>query len=168
MCIRDRIDGGCDPRYIARRVIRMASEDVGNADPTALSLALAAAQTYERLGSPEGELIIAQAILYIACVAKSNAVFSAYEKAMQFVKATGSAEVPMHLRNAPTALLRGLDYGKGYRDPHNEPYGYSAGENYFPQELGPQKFYQPLDRGLEKKILQKLDFLKNLDEQALA
>ncbi|MBP6218239.1 MAG: replication-associated recombination protein A [Oligoflexales bacterium] len=161
------IDGGCDPRYIARRVIRMASEDVGNADPTALSLALAAAQTYDRLGSPEGELIIAQAILYIACVAKSNAVFTAYGKAMNFVKATASASVPLHLRNAPTPLLKSLNYGKGYRDPHDEPYGYAAGETYFPEEIGKQTFYEPSDRGLEKKIQQKLEFLKGLDEKRL-
>jgi putative ATPase len=158
------IDGGCDPLYIARRVIRMASEDVGNADPRAISLALTAAETYERLGSPEGELVIAQAILFIACAAKSNAVFKAYQKAMQLVKSTGTAAVPMHLRNAPTRLLKSLHYGEHYRDPHEEPYAYAAGENYFPEEIGNPRFYEPTDRGLEKKIKDKLNFLKQLDE----
>ncbi len=157
------IDGGCDPLYIARRVIRMASEDVGNADPKALTIALEAFQTYERLGSPEGELIIAQAILYIACVVKSNAVFTAYEKAMKFVKTSGTAPVPIHLRNAPTNLLKSLGYGKSYQDPHDEPYAYVPGANYFPEEIGPQKFYEPSGRGLEQKIREKLNFLSQLD-----
>ncbi|MCH9764077.1 MAG: replication-associated recombination protein A [Gammaproteobacteria bacterium] len=160
------IDGGCDPLYIARRVIRMACEDVGNADPRAITLALTAAETYERLGSPEGELVIAQAIIYIACAAKSNAVFTAWEKAVDFVKSTGTAPVPVHLRNAPTKLLRSMGYGKGYRDPHDEPYAYAAGETYFPEEIGTPKFYEPTERGLEQKIREKLRFLKELDEQA--
>ena len=155
------IDGGCDPLYIARRVIRMASEDVGNADPRAISLALAAAQTYERLGSPEGELVIAQAIIFIACAAKSNAVFTAYQKAMNLVKSTGTAAVPVHLRNAPTSLMKSWGYGKAYRDPHVEPYAYAAGENYFPQEIGAPRFYEPTARGLELKIGKKLAFLNN-------
>lgn len=157
------IDGGCDPLYIARRTIRMACEDIGNADPRALSLALAAAQTYERLGSPEGELAIAQAIIYNACAAKSNAVFTAYKKAMSFVKSSGTAPVPIHLRNAPTQLMRSLDYGTAYRDPHDEIYAYAAGERYFPEEIVPQKFYEPTGRGLEQKIREKLAFLTQLD-----
>lgn len=161
------IDGGCDPLYIARRVIRMASEDVGNADPRALPLAVAAAESYERLGSPEGELVIAQAIVYIACAAKSNAVFSAYSAAMAFVKNSGTAPVPLHLRKAPTKLMQSLGYEKGYRNPHNEPYAYAAGENYFPEEIGPKKFYEPTERGLEIKIREKLDFLKKRDKGAL-
>lgn len=156
------IDGGCDPRYIARRIIRMASEDIGNADPRALPLALAAAETYERLGSPEGELALAQALLYLACAAKSNAVYLAYGKAMDTVKATATLPVPLHLRNAPTRLMKELGYAKQYRYAHDEPHAYAAGENYFPEGLPPQTFYEPTDRGLEQKIREKLAFLRSL------
>lgn len=160
------IDGGCDPRYIARRVLRMASEDIGNADPRALHLTLAACDVYERLGSPEGELAIAQAIVFLAIAAKSNAVYTAYNQAMQAAKASGSLSVPLHLRNAPTKLMQDLDYGKAYRYAHNEVGGYAAGENYFPQELENSFYYQPVERGLEIKIKQRLDYLRQLDSQA--
>lgn len=159
------IDGGCDPRYIARRVLRMASEDIGNADPRALHLTLAACDVYERLGSPEGELAIAQAIVFLSIAAKSNAVYTAYNQAMQAAKASGSLSVPLHLRNAPTKLMQELDYGKDYRYAHNEAGGYAAGENYFPQELADSCYYQPVERGLEIKIKQRLDFLRQLDKQ---
>lgn len=129
------IDGGCDLSYLARRIVRMASEDIGNADPRALQLAINAWQTQERLGSPEGELALAQAVVYMACAPKSNAVYKAYNAAMSHVKQTGSLGVPVHLRNAPTALMKSLDYGKAYRYPHDEPEAYAAGVNYFPDEL---------------------------------
>jgi putative ATPase len=158
------IDGGCDPLYIARRVVRMASEDIGNADPRALELALNAWQVQERLGSPEGELAIAQAIVYCACAAKSNAVYMAMKAAQSDVKSFGSAEIPLHLRNAPTKLMKSLDYGKHYRYAHDEPYAYAAGESYFPDEMLGREYYKPVDRGLEKKIGEKLKFLKNLDK----
>lgn len=158
------IDGGCDPRYVIRRVIRMASEDIGNADPRGLTLALNAAEAYERLGSPEGELAIAQAIIYLACAAKSNATEVAYIECMQMVKKTGSHPVPIHLRNAPTKLMKNLDYGKDYRYAHNEPNAYAAGEQYFPDGVKPQQFYKPVERGLETKIKEKLDYLKQLDK----
>lgn len=158
------IDGGCDPIYIARRVVRMASEDIGNADPRALRLALDAWETQQRLGSPEGELSLAQAIIYLAVAAKSNAVYTAYKKAMQTVKTTGSLEVPMHLRNAPTRMMKELDYGKGYRYAHDEQEAYAAGEQYLPDELANEIFYQPVERGLEIKIKEKLDYLRNLDQ----
>ena len=157
------LDGGCDPLYIARRVLRMASEDIGNADPRALQIAISAWQTQERLGSPEGELAIAQAIIYLASAAKSNAVYLAFKKAMQDVKASSSMEVPMHLRNAPTKLMKELDYGKSYRYAHDEPEGYAAASNYFPDDKKPVNYYQPVDRGLEIKIKQKLENLKQLD-----
>jgi len=160
------IDGGCDPRYIIRRVIRMASEDIGNADPRGLTLALNAADAYERLGSPEGELAIAQAIIYLACAAKSNATEIAYIECMQMVKKTGSQPVPMHLRNAPTNLMKDLDYGKNYRYAHNEQNAYAAGEQYFPDGMAPQQFYKPVDRGLEIKIKEKLAYLKQLDKKS--
>lgn len=155
------LDGGCDPLYIARRVVRMASEDIGNADPRGLQLALNAWDTYERLGSPEGELAIAQAVIYLACAPKSNAVYLAYKQAKQDVKDFGSLDVPMHLRNAPTQLMKALDYGKGYRYAHDEPDAYAAGENYFPQELQGRVYYAPVGRGLELKIKEKLTTLKN-------
>ena len=154
------IDGGCDPRYIARRLVRIASEDIGNADPRALHLCLDAWQTQERLGSPEGELALAQAVIYLAVAAKSNAVYMAYNQVMRTIKETGSLEVPMHLRNAPTSLMKELDYGKDYRYAHNEPDGYAAGEQYLPDQLVDQTFYQPVERGLEIKIKEKLDRLK--------
>ncbi len=158
------IDGGCDPRYIIRRVVRMATEDIGIADPRGLELALNAWQTYERLGSPEGELAIAQAIVYLAVCAKSNAVYSAYNEIMSDVKKYGSLEVPMHIRNAPTKLMKDLDYGKDYRYAHNEEHAFAAGETYLPEGLPKKEYYQPTDRGLEKKIKEKLEFLKSLDK----
>lgn len=157
------IDGGCDPKYIARRVVRMASEDIGNADPRALRICLDAWEAQERLGSPEGELALAQAVIYLAVAAKSNAVYVAYKQAMSVVKQTGSLEVPMQLRNAPTSLMKELDYGKGYRYAHDESGGYAAGEVYLPDELSGTTFYEPVERGLEIKIKQKLDYLRGLD-----
>jgi len=159
------VDGGCDPLYIARRVVRMASEDIGNADPRALALALDAWETQERLGSPEGELAIAQAILYMAAAAKSNAVYTAYKAAMQDARTSGSLEVPVHLRNAPTRLMKELGYGKAYRYAHDEPNAYAAGEQYFPDELAGRSYYQPVERGLEIKIREKLARLRALDRK---
>jgi len=160
------IDGGCDPLYIARRVVRMASEDIGNADPRALALALQAWDVQERLGSPEGELAIAQALVYMACAAKSNAVYVAFNAAMQDARAHGSLDVPLHLRNAPTRLMKELDYGRQYRYAHDEPEGYAAGENYFPDEMKARTYYRPVDRGLEARIAEKLARLRDLDRQA--
>jgi len=160
------LDGGCDPLYIARRVVRMATEDIGNADPRGLRLALDAWETQERLGSPEGELAIAQAIVYLACAAKSNAVYKAYNTVMQSVRDHGSLEVPLHLRNAPTKLMKSLDYGKEYRYAHNEPEGYAAGESYFPEGMKEEQYYFPLDRGMEIKIAEKLAHLRELDKAA--
>lgn len=160
------IDGGCDPLYIARRVVRMASEDIGNADPRALSLSLSAWDTQERLGSPEGELSIAQAIMYLAAAPKSNAVYSAFNAARADVQSMPTHEVPLHLRNAPTKLMKELDYGAEYRYAHNEPGGFAAGENYFPQELQDKRYYFPTDRGLEQKIAEKLEYLKQLNESS--
>ncbi len=157
------LEGGCDPLYIARRVVRMASEDIGNADPRALALALNAWDTLERLGSPEGELTLSQAVLYLACAAKSNAVYSAYKSARAVVRAGPDYAVPMHLRNAPTRLMKSMDYGTEYRYAHDEPGAYAAGENYLPPELAEQQFYHPVDRGLEKRIAEKLQYLRNLD-----
>jgi putative ATPase len=160
------LDGGCDPLYIARRVVRMASEDIGNADPRALTLALNAWDVQERLGSPEGELAIAQAVIYMACAAKSNAVYTAFNQAMTEVAEAGSAEVPLHLRNTPTQLMKELDYGKAYRYAHDEPEAYAAGETYFPEEIGEREYYKPVPRGLEIKIAEKLAHLKELDKKA--
>ncbi len=160
------IDGGCDPMYIARRVVRMASEDIGNADPRALQLALTAWETQQRLGSPEGELALAQAIVYLSVAAKSNAVYAAFNQAMSTAKQSGSLEVPLRLRNAPTRLMKDLDYGKRYRYAHDEPDAYAAGENYFPDELGRPVFYQPVERGMEIKIKEKLAQLGLRDKQA--
>ncbi|KXS31361.1 MAG: AAA ATPase central domain protein [Candidatus Gallionella acididurans] len=157
------LDGGADPRYLARRIVRMAWEDIGLADPRAIQLTMDAAQTYERLGSPEGELALAQAILYLACAPKSNAGYVAYNAARAFVSQDGSREVPLHLRNAPTKLMKQLDYGKGYRYAHNEEEGYAAGENYFPDGMPEVSFYQPTDHGLEAKIAEKLAHLRELD-----
>jgi putative ATPase len=157
------IDGGVDPFYVARRVVRMASEDIGNADPRGLRLALDAWETQERLGSPEGELAIAQAIVYLSCAAKSNAVYMAYNEAMRDAKQSGSLEVPLHLRNAPTKLMKSLDYGKDYRYAHNEEGAYAAGENYFPDEMNAKEYYHPVERGLEIKIAEKLAHLRSLD-----
>lgn len=159
------LDGGCDPLYIARRAIRMASEDIGNADPRALQISLNACEVYERLGSPEGELAIAQAIVYLACAAKSNAVYVAFNEAMQDVKYHGSKEVPIHLRNAPTRLMKELGYGKKYRYAHDEPEAYAAGENYFPEGMTPRHYYFPTTRGLEIQIREKLSHLRELDKK---
>ncbi len=160
------LDGGCDALYIARRAVRMASEDIGNADPRALTLALNAWDTQERLGSPEGELAIAQALVYMACAAKSNAVYAAYKAAMNDVKKQASLDVPLHLRNAPTRLMKELGYGKTYRYAHDEPEAYAAGENYFPDELKGRRYYHPVDRGLEIRIREKLEHLRLLDKQS--
>jgi len=157
------LDGGCEPLYIARRVVRMASEDIGNADPRALSISLAAWDTVDRLGSPEGELALAQAVGYLAVAPKSNAIYKAFNKVMSDVKDASSLEVPLHLRNAPTALMGELDYGKGYRYAHDEPEGYAAGEQYFPDGMPNQQYYQPVRRGLEAKIADKLERLREQD-----
>jgi putative ATPase len=154
------LDGGCDPRYIARRVLRMASEDIGNADPRALALALQACEIYERLGSPEGELAIAQAIVFMACAAKSNAVYRAFGTAMADARQHGTLEVPLRLRNAPTALMKGLGYGAAYRYAHDEPDAYAAGETYFPDGMPPRVYYEPVPRGLEIKIAEALARLR--------
>ncbi len=159
------LDGGCDPRYLARRVVRMASEDIGNADPRALRLALDAAEVFDRLGSPEGELAIAQAVIFLACAAKSNAVYAAYKEARDHAARSGSVEVPMHLRNAPTKLMKSLDYGKGYRYAHDEPEGIAWGDHYFPEEIGYRTYYHPVPRGLESKIAEKLDRLRSAIEE---
>ena len=158
------LDGGCDPIYLARRLVRIANEDIGNADPRALELALSAWNVQERLGSPEGELALAQAVLYMAAAPKSNAVYSAFNAAMADVRSLPTYDVPVHLRNAPTALMKDLDYGKDYRYAHNEKGGYAAGENYLPDELKGKQYYYPTDRGLEKKISEKLDYLRSLDD----
>ena len=160
------MDGGCDPLYVARRCIRMASEDIGLADPRALQLALDATAVQERLGSPEGELAIAQALVYMACAAKSNAVYVAMKRAMSEARSSGSAEVPLHLRNATTRLMEAEGFGEGYRYAHDEPDAFAAGEDYFPDELSPQRFYEPTDRGLESRIREKLERLRSLDAQA--
>ena len=160
------LDGGCDPLYVARRLVRMASEDIGNADPRALSVATSAWDAQERLGSPEGELTLAQAVVYLACAPKSNAVYSAYKAAMKRVQTSPGYEVPLHLRNAPTKLMKGMDYGAEYRYAHNEPDAFAAGENYFPEALAGELYYQPVDRGLEQKIGAKLTHLRQLNEQS--
>lgn len=154
------LDGGADPRYLARRLVRMASEDIGLADPRALRLALDAAEVYERLGSPEGELALAEAVVYLAVAPKSNAVYQAYNEMRAFVKKDGTRPVPMHLRNAPTKLMKDLDYGKGYRYAHDEPDAFAAGERYFPDGLTPPPFYRPVPRGLEIRIGEKLQALR--------
>ncbi|BFM21027.1 replication-associated recombination protein A [Gilvimarinus japonicus] len=158
------LDGGCDPLYIARRVVRMASEEIANADPRALPLALAAWDTQERLGSPEGELAIAQAITYLACAPKSNAVYTAFNQAMRDVRSTPGYEVPMHLRNAPTKLMKSMDFGAEYRYAHDEPGAYAAGENYLPREMADRRYYHPVERGLEQKISEKLQYLQEQDK----
>ena len=150
------LDGGCDPLYIARRALRMASEDIGNADPRALTLALQAWETYDRLGSPEGELAIAQAIVYLAVAPKSNAVYTAFGAARADAEASGSLEVPMHIRNAPTRMMKEMGWGKGYRYDHDEPEALSAGQRYFPDDLPPRTYYEPVPRGLEIKIREAL------------
>ncbi|MHB8346711.1 MAG: replication-associated recombination protein A [Acidiferrobacterales bacterium] len=159
------LDGGCDPLYVARRVVRMASEDIGNADPRGMEIALNAWDVQERLGSPEGELAIAQAVAYLACAPKSNAVYTAFGAAREDVRIRGSLEVPLHLRNAPTGLMKELGYGGHYRYAHDEPEGYAAGENYLPDELAGRRYYHPVARGLEQKIAERLAHLRELDEK---
>jgi putative ATPase len=160
------IDGGVDPRYAARRIVRMASEDIGLADPRGLRMALDAAETYERLGTPEGELALAQAVVYLAVAPKSNALYNAYKAARAFIASDGTRPVPLHLRNAPTALMKQLDHGKGYRYAHDEAGGFAAGERYWPDGLDPPSFYQPVDRGLEIRIGEKMEELRRLNEEA--
>ncbi|MBN2646975.1 MAG: replication-associated recombination protein A [Thiotrichales bacterium] len=160
------LDGGVDPRYLARRLIRMASEEIGNADPKALQVTVDAAQAYERLGSPEGDLALAQAATYLAVAPKSNAVYMAYKLAIKEIKEQGSYEVPLHLRNAPTELMNQLDYGKDYRYAHDEPEAFAAGECYFPEEMAQRNYYQPVERGLEIKISAKMRHLETLNQQA--
>ena len=157
------LDGGADPRYLSRRLIRMASEDIGLADPRALRLTLDAAESYERLGSPEGELALAEAVVYLACAAKSNAVYNAYNKVRSFIANDASRPVPEHLRNAPTKLMKELGYGKLYRYAHDEPDAYAAGETYLPEGIREPGWYQPSPRGLEGKIAEKLAYLRQLD-----
>lgn len=159
------LDGGADPRYMARRLIRMASEDIGLADPRALRLALDAAEVYERLGTPEGELALAECVVYLAVAPKSNAVYKAFNEAKAFVKKDGTRPVPMHLRNAPTKLMKELDYGKGYRYAHDEEGGFAAGERYLPDGMAAPDFYRPVERGLEIRIADKLRQLKKLNNQ---
>ena len=160
------LDGGCDPLYVARRVVRMASEDIGNADPRALTIALNAWDVQSRLGQPEGELAIAQAITYLSVAAKSNSVYRAWKRARQAVAEGGSLEVPIHLRNAPTGLAKSLGHGVEYRYAHDEPHGFSPGQRYFPSGLDAERYYEPTDRGLEQKIKEKLAYLRNLNDQA--
>ena len=159
------LDGGAEPRYMARRLIRMASEDIGLADPRALRLALDAAEVYERLGSPEGELALAQCVVYLAVAPKSNAVYQAFNEAKAFIKQDGTRPVPLHLRNAPTKLMKQLDYGKNYRYVHDEEGGFAAGENYFPEGMAAPNFYRPVNRGLEIRIADKLNELKAKNHQ---
>ncbi len=160
------LDGGCDPLYIARRLVRMASEDIGNADPRALQISMSAWDAMIRLGSPEGELTLGQAVLYLACAPKSNAVYQAFNAAAADMKAHGSLDVPEHLRNAPTRLMKEMGYGEAYRYAHDEPEHYAAGENYFPPELHQQRYYHPAAQGLERKIGEKLEYLRRRDEES--
>lgn len=159
------LDGGCDPLYVARRVVRMANEDIGLADPRAIEIAMTACAVYERLGSPEGELALAQAVVYMACAPKSNAVYVAFGNAMQAAKSQGSLEVPIQLRNAPTKLMKNLGYGRAYRYAHDEPEAYAAGENYFPDELKDSQYYFPTNRGVELKIAERLAYFRALDKK---
>jgi putative ATPase len=160
------LDGGADPLYVGRRLIRMASEDIGLADPRALTLTLDAVAVYERLGTPEGELALAQAVIYLACASKSNAVYAAYNAARAFIEQDGSRPVPLRLRNAPTRLMKGLGHGKGYRYAHDEEGAYAAGERYFPDAMPDVCWYEPTDRGLEAKIRDKLATLRAQDRKA--
>lgn len=160
------LDGGCDPLYLGRRIVRMAAEDIGLADPRALSLCLDACHMYERLGSPEGELGFAEAVVYLASVPKSNAVYNAYNEAMHTAKNSGSLEVPLHIRNAPTRLMKELGYGKNYRYAHDEPEAYAAGENYMPDQLKNKVFYHPTKFGLEEKIKARLEYFRELDKKS--
>jgi putative ATPase len=160
------LDGGADPLYLARRIVRMAVEDIGLADPRALRIALDATETYERLGSPEGELALAEAVIYMACAAKSNAVYNAYSAARAFVAADGTRPVPLHIRNAPTKLMKNLGYGKDYRYAHDEADAFAAGESYFPEGMPAVSWYQPTERGLEGRIREKLDELRRRNADA--
>ncbi len=160
------LDGGCDPLYIARRAVAIASEDVGNADPRGLTIALNAWDALERLGTPEGDLKLAHAIVYLACAPKSNAVYRGLARARELVASHPSLEVPLHLRNAPTKLMKELNYGAEYRYAHNEPEAFAAGETYLPEELRHERLYQPSNRGLEGKIGQKLEYLRQLNQQS--
>ncbi|MBO9646712.1 MAG: recombination factor protein RarA, partial [Pseudacidovorax sp.] len=160
------LDGGADARYLSRRIVRMAWEDIGLADPRAMQIANDAATTFERLGSPEGDLALAQAVIYLAIAPKSNAGYNAYNQARAFVRQDKSREVPIHLRNAPTKLMKSLGHGKAYRYAHDEPEGYAAGESYLPQDMPEPRWYQPVPRGLETKIAEKLAHLRRLDAQA--
>ncbi|MFD2365825.1 replication-associated recombination protein A [Pseudoduganella sp. GCM10020061] len=160
------LDGGADPQYLLRRIVRMAWEDIGIADPRALQIANDAAATYERLGSPEGELALGQAVIYLAMAAKSNAGYNAYNRAMAFVRKDKSREVPVHLRNAPTRLMKELGYGKEYRYAHDEPHAYAAGETYLPDGMAEPRWYEPVPRGIEAKIAEKLAWLRSLDDDA--
>jgi putative ATPase len=160
------IDGGCDPLYLARRIVRMASEDIGNADPRGLELAMNAWDAQQRLGSPEGELALAQAVVYLACAPKSNAVYTAWKAALEDARGHGSLDVPLHLRNAPTKLMNQLGHGAAYRYAHDEPDGYAAGERWFPEGMDERRYYRPVERGLEIKIREKLARLRELDRAA--
>ena len=160
------LDGGVDPRYAARRLVRMASEDIGLADPRALRMTLDAAETYERLGSPEGELALAQAVVYLAVAPKSNAVYRAYKSVRAFIAQDGTRAVPLRLRNAPTRLMKDLEYGRGYRYAHDEEGGFAAGERYWPDDVDGPRFYEPVPRGLEIRIGEKLDELRRLNDAA--
>lgn len=160
------LDGGCDPLYLGRRIVRMAIEDIGLADPKAMDVTLSACAIYERLGSPEGELALAEAVVYLSCASKSNAVYTAFHAAMDAARQSGSLDVPLHLRNAPTKLMKQLDYGKNYRYAHDEVNAYAAGETYLPDELTSKQFYQPTERGLEAKIKERLAYFKQLDKIA--
>ncbi|MBU1832300.1 MAG: recombination factor protein RarA, partial [Gammaproteobacteria bacterium] len=160
------LDGGCEPLYIARRLVRMASEDIGNADPRALRICLDAWDVQERLGSPEGELAMAQAVCYLAAAPKSNAVYAAYNAVRRDIAAAPSYDVPMHLRNAPTGMMKTQGFGEGYRYAHDEVDAYAAGENYLPEEIKDNVYYQPVERGLEKKIAEKMRYLRQRDAAA--
>ena len=160
------LDGGVDPRYAARRIVRMASEDIGLADPRALRLALDATETYERLGTPEGELALAEAVVYLAVAPKSNAIYKAYNAARAYIREDRTRPVPLRLRNAPTALMKGLDYGKGYRYAHDEAGAFAAGERYWPDDMEPPRFYEPAPRGLEIRIGERIEELRRLNEAA--
>ncbi len=160
------LEGGADGRYLARRLVRMAVEDIGLADPRAMEVTLNAAEVYDRLGSPEGELALAEATVYLCIAPKSNAVYNAWNRVQAFIKKDGSREVPVHLRNAPTKLMKQMGYGKAYRYAHDEPHAYAAGENYLPEGIASQAWYEPTDRGLEQKIAEKLAWLRSLDAES--
>ncbi len=160
------LDGGCDPLYLARRIVRIASEDIGNADPRALTLCMSAWDVQERLGNPEGQLALAQAVVYLAAAPKSNAVYNAFNQVSAEVREQPGYEVPVHLRNAPTKLMKSMDYGAEYRYAHNEPGAYAAGENYLPPELAERQYYHPVERGLEQKIKEKLEYFRRLDQES--